>query len=59
MIPATITGSTIVSVSERSQIAPIRAAPTPTRSQAEKPRSRSHCGAANSVPDINDRPAPA
>ncbi len=48
MIPAVITGITIVSVSESSQIAATRAAPTPTSSQEEKPRSRSHCGAAKS-----------
>ncbi len=45
MIPATITGSTIVSVSARSQIAPTSAAATPTKSQAVKPRSRSQVGA--------------
>src|SRR3954452_3950225 len=46
IIAAVISGITIVSVRARSQIAPIRAAAPPTRSHAEKPRSRSHCGAA-------------
>jgi L-ascorbate metabolism protein UlaG (beta-lactamase superfamily) len=46
MIAAVITGITIVWVSESSQINPTRAAPTPTRSQAETPRSRSHGGEA-------------
>ena len=46
MIPAVIKGITIVCVSERSQIAPTSAAATPTRSQDEKPRSRSHRGEA-------------
>ena len=46
MIAAVRTGMTIVWVSERSQIVPISAAATPTRSQAEKPRSRIHFGAA-------------
>jgi len=45
MIPAVITGITIVSVSDSSQIAPSSAAPTPTSSQAEKPRSRIQAGA--------------
>lgn len=48
MIAAVITGITIVWVRESSQISPTRAAPTPTRSQAEKPRSRSHRGEAKS-----------
>ncbi len=46
MIPAVITGITIDCVWARSQIAPASAAPAPTRSQDEKPRSRIHLGAA-------------
>jgi hypothetical protein len=46
MIPAVITGMTIVWVSESSQTRPTIAAATPTRSQEVKPASRSHLGAA-------------
>jgi L-ascorbate metabolism protein UlaG (beta-lactamase superfamily) len=46
MMPAVISGITIASVSESNQTSPTTAAATPTRSQAEKPRSRIHFGAA-------------
>ena len=47
MIPAVITGSTIVCVSASSQTTPTSAAATPNRSQQAIPRFRSHCGAWN------------
>ncbi len=48
MIAAVMTGATIVWVADNNQIVPTRAAATPTSSQAEKPRSRNHPGAAKS-----------
>jgi hypothetical protein len=46
MIAATITGTTMVSVSASSQTAPTRKAAMPTSSHAAIPASRSHPGAA-------------
>ena len=46
-IAPTTTGSTIVDVLPRSQVAPTRTSAKPIRNHERRPRSRSHIGAEN------------